>query len=34
MGSIGDAYDNAMAETFFASFEKELLADRDWHTHT
>lgn len=25
MGSVGDAYDNAMAESFFASLEKELL---------
>ena len=25
MGSIGDPWDNAMAETFFASLEKELL---------
>jgi len=26
MGSVGDAYDNAMAETFFATLEKELLS--------
>jgi putative transposase len=25
MGSVGDAYDNAMAESFFASLEAELL---------
>lgn len=25
MGSVGDAYDNAMAESLFASLEKELL---------
>ena len=25
MGSVGDAYDNAMAERFFASLECELL---------
>jgi putative transposase len=25
MGSVGDAYDNAMAESFFASLERELL---------
>ena len=25
MGSVGDAYDNAMAESFFASLECELL---------
>jgi putative transposase len=28
MGSVGDAYDNAMAESFFASLEAELLARR------
>ncbi len=25
MGSVGDAYDNAMTESFFASLERELL---------
>jgi putative transposase len=25
MGSVGDAYDNAMCESFFASLECELL---------
>jgi putative transposase len=25
MGSVGDPWDNALAETFFASLEKELL---------
>ncbi len=25
MGSVGDAYDNAMAEIFFASLEREVL---------
>jgi putative transposase len=25
MGSVGDCYDNAMAESFFASLETELL---------
>jgi putative transposase len=25
MGSIGDPWDNALAETFFASLEKELI---------
>ena len=25
MGSVGDAYDNAMAESFFATLERELL---------
>jgi putative transposase len=28
MGSVGDAYDNAMAESFFASLERELLNRR------
>jgi putative transposase len=28
MGSTGDAYDNAMAESFFATLETELLARR------
>jgi putative transposase len=28
MGSVGDAYDNAMAESFFATLETELLARR------
>jgi transposase InsO family protein len=25
MGSVGDAYDNAMVESFFATLERELL---------
>ena len=28
MGSVGDAYDNAMAESFFATLECELLDQR------
>ena len=32
MGSVGDAYDNAMAESFFASLECELIARRSWKT--
>jgi putative transposase len=28
MGSVGDAYDNAMAESFFATLEAELLSSR------
>ena len=28
MGSTGDAYDNAMAESFFATLEREVLARR------
>ena len=32
MGSIGDAFDNAMAESFFATLEKELLDRRRFTT--
>lgn len=32
MGTVGDAYDNAMAESFFASLEHELLARRSFKT--
>lgn len=34
MGSVGDAYDNAMAESFFASLECELIDRRVWQTLT
>ena len=34
MGSVGDAYDNAMAESFFASLECELIDRRSWQTKT
>ena len=34
MGSVGDAYDNAMAESFFASLECELLDRRSFETKT
>jgi putative transposase len=34
MGSVGDAYDNAMAESFFASLECELINRRTWRTPT
>jgi putative transposase len=30
MGSVGDAYDNAMVESFFASLERELINRRVW----
>jgi len=30
VGSVGDAYDNAMAESFVDSFKCELIADRVW----
>jgi putative transposase len=33
MGSRGDAYDNAMAESFFATLECELLARRRFASH-
>lgn len=32
MGSVGDAYDNAMAESFVDSFKTELIKDRVWHS--
>jgi putative transposase len=32
MGSVGDAYDNAMAESFFATLERELLNRRRFHS--
>ena len=34
MGTVGDAYDNVMAESFFASLECELIARRTWKTKT
>ncbi|MEJ3619795.1 IS3 family transposase, partial [Brachymonas wangyanguii] len=34
MGSVGDAYDNAMAESFFASLECELVNRRSWKSQT
>jgi putative transposase len=34
MGSVGDAYDNAMAESFFAILERELLNRRRFKTQT
>jgi len=34
MGTVGDAYDNAMAESFFASLECELIDRRSWQTKT
>jgi putative transposase len=33
MGSVGDAYDNALCECFFAIFECELLARRRFASH-
>ena len=34
IGSIGDALDNALAESFVDSFKTELIADRVWRTRT
>lgn len=33
MSRKGDCWDNAVAESFFASVEWELIQDSDWHTH-
>jgi putative transposase len=32
VGSTGDAYDNAMAESFVDTFKTELITDRVWRT--
>lgn len=32
MGSVGDCYDNALAESFFATLETELIDRSDWTT--
>jgi putative transposase len=34
VGSVGDAYDNAMAESFVDSFKTELISDRVWRTRS
>jgi putative transposase len=34
VGSVGDAYDNARAESFVDSFKTELIADRVWATRS
>jgi putative transposase len=34
IGSVGDAYDNSMAESFVDTFKTELIADRVWRTRT
>lgn len=34
IGSVGDAYDNAMAESFVDTFKTELISDRRWTTIT
>jgi putative transposase len=33
MGSVGDCYDNALAESFFATLECELVIRSRWRTH-
>jgi putative transposase len=33
IGSVGDAYDNALAESFVDSYKTELIADRVWRSH-
>jgi putative transposase len=33
MGSVGDCYDNALAESFFATLECELIQRERWRTH-
>jgi len=32
MGSVGDAYDNAMAESFFATLEREVIDRRTFRS--
>jgi putative transposase len=34
VGSVGDALDNAMAESFVDSFKTELIAERSWRSRT
>jgi len=34
VGSVGDAYDNALAESFLDSFKTELISDRVWQTRS
>ena len=34
MGSTGDCFDNALAESFFATLECELIARTHWRTHS
>jgi transposase InsO family protein len=34
VGSVGDAYDNAMAESFVDTFKTELIRDRVWQTRS
>ena len=34
VGSVGDAYDNALAESFVDSFKTELIADGVWRSRS
>jgi putative transposase len=34
IGTVGDAYDNTVAESFVDSFKTELIADRSWATRS
>jgi putative transposase len=34
IGSVGDAYDNALAESFVDTFKTELICDRVWRTRS
>lgn len=34
IGTVGDALDNAMAESFVDTFKTELIADRVWRTRS
>lgn len=34
VGSVGDAYDNAMAESFVDTFKTELITDRSWRSRS
>jgi putative transposase len=34
VGSVGDAYDNAMAESFVDTLKTELIRDRVWRTRS
>ena len=34
IGSVGDAYDNAVAESFVDSFKTELIRDRVWRSRS
>ena len=33
VGTVGDCYDNALAESFVDSYKTELIADRVWRTN-